>query len=92
MPCQCCGQRLNVGVLHKYDELGNEYKSCPRCSATNGHEHVFHRHPEAFGQTPARVTPANPQGDQSYCVDCRTLDLGAPSTVYLKGKPCSFFK
>lgn len=92
MPCECCGRQLNIGTLHKYDDAGNEYKSCPRCSDTNGHEHVFHRHPESFGQTDARVTPRNPDGDQSYCVDCRTLDKGAASRVHSQGTLCRRLK
>lgn len=92
MSCTCCKGALNDGMLHKHDEQGQEYKSCPRCSDTNGVEHVYHKYPDSFGQTDARVTGRNPHGDQSYCVDCRTLDKGLPSTVHLNGRVCSSLK
>ncbi len=92
MACSCCGQQLNVGMIYKRDAAGQEYKSCPRCSDTNGNEHVFHPYPAAFGFAEARVNPRNPHGDQSYCVDCRNLGKGKPSIVHLAGYVCSSLK
>lgn len=89
MPCACCDRRLNNGMIHKVDIHNKEYKSCPNCSKTNGNEHVFHKYPDAFGQTDARITVNNPNGDQSYCTECRTLDIGEPSRVHSRGLLCS---
>ncbi|MFT5759654.1 MAG: hypothetical protein ACI9LM_004421 [Alteromonadaceae bacterium] len=89
MACNCCGNRLNSGMIHKKDPVtGKKFKSCPHCSAANENEHVFHPYPGTFGKTPARVTAKNPDGDQSYCNDCRRLDKGELSHTYKKGKSC----
>ena len=89
MACNCCGSRLNSGMIHKKDPItGKKYKSCPHCSAANGNEHVFHPYPASFGKTPARVTAKNPDGDQSYCIDCRKLEKGELSNNYRIGKSC----
>lgn len=90
MSCSCCNNALNSGLLHKHDATSRkEYKSCPHCSAAHGSEHIFHPYPEQFGKTPARVTPNNPEGDQSYCIDCRALEKGEPSTTFRNGRTCS---
>ncbi len=90
MSCKCCGKKLNIGTIRKSDPLtGKKYKSCPHCSDANGEEHVFHAYPAAFGKTPARVTAGNPDGDQSYCIECRHLKKGETSRVYAHGKTCS---
>lgn len=92
MACNCCGKRLNSGMIHKKDsQTGKKYKSCPHCSDANGGLHVFHPYPSSFGNTPARVTARNPDGDQSNCIDCRGLDKGVPSQVYLNGRTCNSF-
>ncbi len=67
MKCSCCGEQLNKSIYKD----GQNYKSCPKCSSNNGSEHVFYRYPERFGTTPARITPNNSDGAQSYCVECR---------------------
>jgi len=86
MACNCCGTRLNSGMIHKKDPIsGQKFKSCPHCSAANGNE----QHPAQFGKTPARVTARNPDGNQSYCIECRTLDKGELSTVHSHGRLCS---
>ena len=46
-------------------------KSCPECSRRRG-EHVFHRLPEDFGTTAARVTSRHDDGRQSWCAACRS--------------------
>lgn len=90
MPCTCCNGRLNSGMIKKVDSTtGAIYKSCPHCTHANGSEHVFHRYPSAYGNTPARVTASNPDGHQSYCKNCRTLPKGAPSNSYNQGALCS---
>ncbi|MFQ6370452.1 hypothetical protein [Shewanella sp. YIC-542] len=93
MMCVCCGEKLNVGMIHKVDpQTGQRFKSCPHCSAANGKEHVFHPYPGAFGKTPARQSARNPEGYQSYCYDCRSLTKGEVSRVYLAGSVCSSLK
>lgn len=77
--CNCCGKALNRGL---WTEDG-QHKSCPLCSTTHGSQHVFRRYPEDFGTTDARKTLTNPDGAQSYCVDCRGLDKGELSQVDL---------
>jgi hypothetical protein len=76
-------------MIHKRDRHGSAYKSCPKCSTTNGREHVFHRHPLEFGTTAERVTDNNPNGDQSYCIDCRLLQPNQPSRNFRLGVECS---
>lgn len=90
MACDCCSKPLNNGMIHKSDpSTGESFKSCPRCSNAEGREHVFHSYPESFGQTEARETPRNPEGDQSYCIDCRRLSKGQMSTAFSRGRKCS---
>jgi len=89
MPCNCCGNKINSGRIFKRADSGQLFKSCPNCSRTHGTEHVFHPHPLEFGQTPARISAKNPDGDQSYCSDCRTLDKGQPSQNCHRGRVCS---
>jgi hypothetical protein len=90
MACTCCGDKLNSGMIHKIDPQSNEeYKSCPHCSDANGIQHVFHPYPSSFGNTTARKTFHNPDGDQSYCVECRSLKSGVPSRVHQNGRICS---
>ena len=92
MACKCCGKKLNSGMQHTKDSrTGQKYKSCPHCSAANGSEHVFHPHPSEFGKTPARMTAKNPDGNQSYCIHCRALAKGLPSTTHTNGRICSTF-
>lgn len=89
MTCSCCGKRLNAGLCKKTDILtGQKFKSCPHCSIANGGEHVFHPFPKSFGKTPARQTARNPEGYQSYCIDCRSLSKGEVSRVYSQGRKC----
>ena len=90
MSCTCCSNQLNSGMLKKRDSSTRErYKSCPHCTQANGSEHVFHKYPEQFGSTPARVTAKNPNGHQSYCKSCRALSKGSPSISYNSGRLCS---
>lgn len=93
MSCTCCGEKLNIGMIHKIDSrTGKKFKSCPHCSDANGGEHVFHPYPASFGKTPARKTARNPEGYQSYCYDCRNLDKAEVSRVYKSGRVCSSLK
>ena len=90
MGCNCCNKALNSGMIHKKDEVtGKKFKSCPHCSDANGDEHVFHPYPSSFGYTPARKTARNPNGDQSYCINCRHLDKGVISNSYKNGRICN---
>lgn len=89
MRCTCCQSPLNSGMIKKVDATGAVYKSCPHCSAANGSEHVFHRYPSQFGFTPARVTAKNPDGHQSYCIECRSQPKGSVSTNHTNGVICS---
>ncbi len=90
MPCKCCQNQLNSGMIIKKDRTtGARYKSCPHCTAENGSEHVFHRYPHDFGNTPARITAKNPDGHQSYCKECRALPRHEPSSNYVNGMLCS---
>lgn len=69
MLCKHCNKPLNEAqyrIIH-----GKKYKSCPRCSTTNGSYHVYYSYPESFGTTPARSSSGHPDGPQSYCVPCR---------------------
>jgi phage FluMu protein Com len=80
MNCTHCGKALNRVQYSRDGKL----KSCPNCSVEGGGvEHVFHKHPAAFGQTEKRVTDRNPDGDQSWCEKCR----GKKGPV--SGTPCS---
>lgn len=83
--CVNCGQRLNKAVFNTDQTM----KSCPRCSTTHGSMHVFHPYPYGFGTTEARVSDHNPDGIQSYCVECRTLDRGEDSHVYQLHPTCN---
>ncbi|TMO84205.1 hypothetical protein CWC15_11400 [Pseudoalteromonas spongiae] len=90
MLCTCCNSALSNGMIRRRDRNSNKkYKSCPNCSATSANEHVFHKYPESFGKTSARITKRNPEGYQSYCISCRKLDKGAKSVSYASGKKCS---
>ena len=81
MTCTHCGRALsNVQWA-----ATNRWKSCPRCSARNGSEHVFYPYPDLFGTTPARATHEHPEGPQSYCTACR--GTGTPDLT--RSRPCS---
>lgn len=89
MQCVCCQSELNSGMIIKVDRnTGARYKTCPHCSAENSSEHVYHRYPSDFGNTPARVTAKNPDGHQSYCNACRSLPKNTPSSNYVNGVLC----
>lgn len=69
MVCMVCGDRLNIS---RWSEDGR-LKSCPHCSRLHPlRQHVFYAFPEKFGETPARASPNNPNGPQSYCAICRS--------------------
>lgn len=87
--CRCCSEALNRVIWAD----NGQHKSCPLCSTTQGIQHVFRRYPEDFGITDRRITPNNPDGAQSYCVDCRGLDKGQLSQVDLsKQRLCDTVK
>jgi len=76
-------------MIHKKDlTTGQKYKSCGHCTEANGTEHVFHPYPAQYGRTPARVTAKNPDGNQSYCIDCRKLKKGVASSGFTRGTLC----
>ena len=90
MACNCCNKALNSGMIIKADQItGQRFKSCPHCSDANGSEHVFHHYPNSFGKTPARKSSQNPDGFQSYCIDCRHLPKGTESKNSHNGRLCS---
>lgn len=87
--CGCCSKALNQGIW----SADRKHKTCPLCSTTYGLKHVFRRYPEDFGVTDARKTATNPDGAQSYCVDCRALDKGQLSHVdFSKQRLCDTVK
>ncbi len=65
--CSGCGQTLRKSIFVG----GRGWKSCPNCSGENGHEHVYYPYPDDFGTTDERASEANPDGPQSYCLECR---------------------
>ena len=70
MDCTHCDEKLNTSTFNSDKTL----KSCPKCSTANGQQHVYHPWPAEFGTTDKRATEANPEGTQSYCIQCRTKD------------------
>jgi hypothetical protein len=66
--CRACGERLNESQW----STSRTWKSCPKCSARDGSQHIFYEYPDAFGTTEHRVSEASPDGAQSYCEACRT--------------------
>ena len=81
--CEHCQKPLSRGVYSS----DRRRKSCPRCSARDGAQHVFYPCPDGFGRSEERVTNSNPDGDQSYCYSCRGQDrtraLGAARSALL---------
>ncbi len=82
--CQICGKKLEEAQYRENDR----YKSCPRCSRSNGEEHIYYLYPEEFGTTPLRATKAHPDGPQSYCESCR----GNSAPIHIGYKKCSEFR
>lgn len=76
LQCEHCQKPLSRGVYSS----DRRRKSCPRCSARDGNQHVFYPCPEGFGRSEERVTDNNPDGDQSYCYSCRDQEQPAKST------------
>ncbi len=90
MNCECCGMPLNRALSKTRGNI--EYKSCPKCSVTQGHQHVYFQAPDDFGTTSARETLNNPYGVQSYCESCRpSAEKGNPSWVFQNGITCENF-
>lgn len=79
--CQFCGKPLNVSQYAQ----GGTLKSCPKCSAEDGEEHIFYPYPGSFGTSPKRVSASIPDGAQSWCARCRA-DWTGP---HPDGKRCS---
>lgn len=71
--CRHCNEPLNRA--RKSHDL--KLKSCPRCSASNGDEHVFFESPAAFGTSDKRASGESPDGVQSHCIACRTNTTSA---------------
>lgn len=67
--CTICEKPLNHSQWH--ESKNKKYKSCPKCSAENGKEHVYYDYPDSFGTTEKRISSNNPDEPQSYCVPCR---------------------
>jgi hypothetical protein len=65
--CQNCDQPLNEAQWTVDERL----KSCPKCSADNGQQHVFLEYPTDFGKTKPRQSTPHPDGPQSWCEGCR---------------------
>ncbi|MDY4323837.1 hypothetical protein V6M93_03180 [Pectobacterium brasiliense] len=90
MACRHCGLPLNKGLPKIKDNVA--YKSCPKCSVTQGQQHVYFPAPDDFGTTTARETSNNPDGVQSYCESCRPpSEKGNPSWVFQNGTTCGDF-
>jgi len=88
--CAHCEHLLNVSQSKIKDDI--EYKSCPKCSVTQGRQHVYFPVPNDFGTTTARETLNNPDGVQSYCESCRPpSEKGKPSRVFQNGTTCDGF-
>lgn len=80
MLCKKCGRPLNESQYSK----DRKYKSCPRCSAMNGEEHVYFPYPREFGTTVKRISANHPDGPQSYCINHRLN----PNSAIQEGASC----
>jgi hypothetical protein len=84
--CIACRDALGKSLF-----AGNrEWKSCPKCSSDTAEhdcEHVYYPYPEDFGTTDERASKPNPDGPQSYCIECR--ERGSRSGKMLR---CSFIQ
>lgn len=67
MNCNVCNSKLNASRW----STDGDWKACPNCSNIEGKRHVYYPFPDRFGETPARASASNPNGPQSYCVECR---------------------
>lgn len=79
--CRHCGQPLHES---QYAD-GETLKSCPKCSAEDGEEHIFYPYPGRFGQSEKRSSVSTPDGAQSWCTRCRGNWFGP----HPDGKRCS---
>ena len=81
--CEACGKVLNRSQRSR----DGKWKSCPKCSSQDGVHHVYYEYPDAFGESDARVTDADPSGAQSYCAACRGRGGATSATRVLCGDP-----
>lgn len=69
--CEHCEKSLTASQYRDRKRL----KSCPKCSAADGQQHVFLAFPDAFGPVeeavPAADGAAAPTGAPSHCAACR---------------------
>ena len=65
--CEHCGTALNRSPRSQ----DRSWKSCPRCSESNGHQHVFYPFPDDFGVSEAKKAGGVEDGAQNYCIRCR---------------------
>ncbi|MEG1725723.1 MAG: hypothetical protein RR313_10055 [Anaerovoracaceae bacterium] len=77
--CKHCGRPLKESQYRN----GKQYKSCPRCSQTDGEEHIYYSYPSEFGTTPLRASSNSPEGAQSQCQECRGKNA-SPHSGYKK--------
>jgi hypothetical protein len=75
-PCEHCGRPLRRS---QYSGDGFQ-KSCPRCSANDGAQHVYYVTPDAFGTSEKRENDKTTSGVQSHCYVCREIDRPYPLT------------
>ena len=76
--CEHCERPLTRSAYNQSRTL----KSCPHCSETDGHVHIFYEHPDSFGLPEDRSSSEISDGGQSDCTACRQR---LPSTG---GKRC----
>lgn len=72
-PCPECQDPLRTSRW----TTDHQWKACPECSGREG-MHIYHPYPEAFGETDARASGAQPDGPQSWCAACRSQQAQIP--------------
>ena len=65
--CDHCGKLLKTPTF----SAARDWKSCPKCSTVDGHQHVYYEYPSAFGPTEAGAVIDKADVAQGYCVACR---------------------
>ena len=65
--CDHCGKLLRTSTY----SAAKDWKSCPKCSTVDGHQHVFYEYPSAFGPTDPTGGGDTSESAKSYCHACR---------------------
>lgn len=79
-PCDHCSEPLDAN----FSRDDGKWKTCPKCSTSEGNEHVLRRSPDAFGMT--KGTKGKPATVQTNCEACRTKQPHRDD-----GRTCSSF-